>query len=411
MNQRDCDQLTLKREAIMRAPRPPDERRQLSAVLGVALGCMAVMVVVPAFIIAALGRPQPVISMSPASPFASATWARPLPGLVTATDLPLGTPLAPGARLPGALPDDQGEAWRGVAVSSGLHPIVAVWSPSRLFVSRDDGKAFHQVLGGPGEIGGAAIDAYGRLFMVRDRQRLGVQGLDLDTEWRSLPFAGETLQVAAGGVWLGWLALADDSRSDAQVVLALTADGGATWRTQSIADHATGALMRIEDDGTIHLLLVREDAVDPTMRRLRGHVDGRPMQEVPWPSSYAEAWGLGHGGFAYAIASECASEGNDICAMEVHGDLASTRIATAWSLQMGSNGATTLAASGPDLLRFDGRVATVVDRGAPAEITALAVDGLGRGVAIAGQHLVRWSPRHGWRVLFTQAGPGHEVSP
>jgi hypothetical protein len=405
MNQRDSDQPTLKREAIMRAPRPPDERRQLSAVLGVALGCMAVMVVLPAFIIAALGRPRPVVSM-PSLP-APADQARlPLPGLVAAADLPTGTPLAPGARLVG-----EGEAWRGVTVSAGLHPVVAVWSRSRLFVSRDDGKKFHQVLGGPGEIGGAAIDAHGRLFMVRDRQRLGVQGLDRDAEWRSLPFAGETLQVAAGGAWLGWLALTDDSRRDAQVVLALTADGGATWRTQSIADHATGALMRIEDEGTIHLLLVREDAVDPTMRRLRGHVDGRPMQEVPWPSNYAEAWGLGHGGFAYAIASECASEGNDICAMELHGEVASTRTTTAWSLQMGTNGVTTLAASGPDLVRFDGRVAMVVDRSAPAEITAFAVDGLGRGVGVAGQHLVRWSPRHGWRVLFTRDGRIHQVTP
>jgi hypothetical protein len=72
---------------------------------------------------------------------------------------------------------------------------------------------------------------------------------------------------------------------------------------------------------------------------------------------------------------------------------------------------TTLAASGPDLLRFDGRVATVVDRSAPAEITALAVDGLDRGVAVAGQHLVRWSPRHGWRVLFTEGAQIHQVAP
>jgi len=245
------------------------------------------------------------------------------------------------------------------------------------------------------------------VFATRDYQRLGIHVGPGHEEWRTLPFAGDTLALTTDHGWLAWLGLAHDRARDSQLVLALSRDHGATWRTQTIADHADRALMRIEADGFVHLLLLVEDVATPTMTRLRGHVDGRPLEQLPWPSDHADAWGLGHGGWAYAIASECADDNNDICAMGPESDarLLSTHTLTDWQLVMASNGAATLAASGDTLLGLARNRVTVVAERIPTDISALAVDGIDRALAVVGQDLVRWSPDHGWRVLLSRAEP------
>lgn len=401
-------ELPLRREAIVETrPRTEPHRTVFVVIAGMALASL----LIPIAIVATQSRPTatvitvenhvapdikivevPVADMEPA--------VAPAADQMLARDEAIGEPLQQGAAL------NAERAWLGAAASPGPVAVAAVWSSTELFLSRDDGRTFAQVLGGPGSIGGAAIDEVGTLFLVRDQKRLGAHNPDGQSLWRELPFAGDTLALTTGAGWLGWLGLAHDSERSSAVVLALSADGGQTWRTQSVAEHADRALMTIEEDGAIYLLTLLEDAAAPSMSRLLGHVDGRALETMRWPSEYADAWGLGADGWAYAIASECASADNAICAMGPDGtsELRPSGVKTDWNLLMHSNGAVALAVSGERLLRTDGARLKVVDERIPTGITALAVDGIDRGLAVVGQHLLRWSPSHGWRVVHTADG-------
>ena len=385
----------LKRETVVQAEPTPDARRIL--VFGVPMFLFA-CALVP--LVAMLFRSHTQMTLLCIDQDTPAARARALP----VSDALLAGDTAIGAEFPVGPRSSVARSWQGVAASPGPYGVLAVWSETELFVSADDGRRFRQVLGGPGDIGAATIDDAGVVFMTRDYQRLGVYVAPDRETWRALPFAGDTLALAADYGWLAWLGLAHDGARDAQLVLALSRDHGATWRTQTIASHADRALMRIEADGFVHMLLLVEDNAAPTMSRLRGHVDGRALEQLARPSDYADAWGLGHGGWAYAIASECADDDNDICAMSSESDarLLSTHTLTDWQLIMASNGASTLAASGDTLLRFEHERVHALTERIPTEISALSVDGIDRALAVVGQDLLRWSPGHGWRVLLSR---------
>ena len=394
---------TLTREAIVQAPSSAGPHRTVLLAIG---GMALASLLVPMFIVAGqrhtttvitvenrtVPAPEAVTSVAtvPAEAIASPSSER-----IPASDDALGTAWHRGAAL------TADSSWLGVAASPGPYGVLATWSERELYISRDDGVNFRQVLGGPGAIGGATIDASGALYLVRDQRRLGIETETGAVLWRSLPFAGDTLALTSGGGFLGWLGLAHDTGRSSSVVLAVSADRGQTWRTQTVAEHIDRALMHIEEDGTIQLLTLVEHASAPTMRRLRGHADGRSLQALPWPTDFADAWGLGHGGWAYAIASECATDISDVCAMgpEMSDRLAPTGLKTSWDLLMHTSGEHTLAVSGERLLRADGDRMAVVASDIPAGISALATDGIGRALVTVGPQLVRWSPRHGWRVL------------
>lgn len=404
-------QPALQREAIVHTPsRAEPHRVVLLAIAGMAL----LSLLVPLVIVTTQQRPaMTVITVeSQAVPSerivvveraVEAVPEQPVTEQMRAADDAIGAAIATGAELAPERP------WHGIAASPGPFAVASVWSAAELHVSRDDGRTFRQVLGGPGEIGGVAIDETGVVYAVRDARRLGLHTPDGKALWRELPFAGETLGLIAADGWLAWLGLARDTDDSSAVVLAVSADGGQTWRTQRVAEHADQALIAM-DDGAIHLLTLVEDASAPTMKRLLGHVDGRALQELSWPTDYADAWGLGHGGWAYAIASECAGADNAICA--VSADAAATGapvmlpsgVVTDWDLLMHSNGGATLAVSGDRLLRAHRSRMTVADERIPAGISALAVDGIDRALAVVGEHVVRWSPTHGWRVLHSADG-------
>lgn len=384
----------LKREAVVQAEPTPDAHRIL--VFGVPMFLFA-CAMVP--LVAMLFRSHTQMTLLCID---QDTPAR-LRGL-PASEAFMAGDTAIGAEFPAGPTSSVARPWQGVAASPGPYGVLAVWSETEIFVSVDDGRRFRQVLGGPGELGAATIDDAGVVFATRDYQRLGVYVAPDREMWRTLPFAGDTLALATGHGWLAWLGLAHDGARDAQLVLALSRDHGVSWRTQSIAAHADRALMRIEAGGFVHMLLLVEDSAAPTMTRLRGHVDGRALEQLAWPSDYADVWGLGHGGWAYAIASECADDDNDICAMgpESGAGILSTHTLTDWQLIMASNGASTLAASGDTLLRFERERVDALAERIPTEISALAVDGIDRALAVVGQDLLRWSPGHGWRVLLSR---------
>ena len=55
-------------------------------------------------------------------------------------------------------------------------------------------------------------------------------------------------------------------------------------------------------------------------------------------------------------------------------------------------------------MQLDGNRSSLVDSSAQLALGHFAVDGIGRAVGSVGSTLVRWSPRHGWRVLFAPDG-------
>ncbi|MCG8416681.1 MAG: hypothetical protein MJE77_01905 [Proteobacteria bacterium] len=390
-NRQASEKPLLTRQAIIR---PQVPKNAIAIVALAAMACLALTVMALVML-----RPQVLVVTERTAQAAPATVVlRP----ALAVDRSIGAGLTSGDAIAS---DDP--SWVGVAATPGPWAALAVWSEQQLFASRNDGASFRQVLGGPGPIGGAVFDRHARLYVVRDTRQLGIEHPDGAVEWKALPFAGETLSVAVGGDWFGWLAMAHDQSDDATLVLALSSDGGTTWRRQAVAAEATRADLRIEPDGAIFMVLQKEDCMDESIQRLRGHVDGRPMAAMSWPTDHAHMWGQGHGGWAYAIASECASDSDDICAMGPNPShsIESTGLRTDWDIVFGTGGDITLAISGQRVLRFSGPRASVEDQNAPREISALAVDGLGRGLGVLGEHLIRWSPRHGWRVLLSRDGP------
>lgn len=415
-NQHPTQPLILQREAVVHMPSRATSHRALL----VAVGATALAsVLVPIAMVASHHTPSPTPPTVVTIETQYTASVQPVIAPVTASvpvsvndaacelsaidDRERGTAIAANA----ALMTDR--AWRGVAASPAAYGILATWSDTELFVSRDDGDTFNQALGGPGEVGGVVIDGAGVVYAVRDLNRLGVIDSCGVEHWRALPFSGDTLAMAVGHDYLGWLGLAHDRSDSASVVLAISSDGGHTWRTQTIAAHADRALLRMEAGGAVHMLLLEEDSASPTMRRLLANVDGRTPETMTWPTDFADAWGLGHDGWAYAVASECVEEHSAICAVgpTASSPLTSTGMTTAWDIIVNSNGTRTFAVSGDQLLRFDRDRITAEAQRIPVGVTTLAVDGLGRVVVSVGQHLMRLSPNHGWRVLFTRDGQIH----
>jgi len=301
--------------------------------------------------------------------------------------------------------------WRGVTTSTGPYAVVAVWSDAEIFVSRDDGRTFSQALAGPGEVAGTAFDEAGNLFAIRGRDLLGIQRPDGTVSWRSLPFSGATLAVATGAGWLGWLHLQEHEERGAFALVSLSYDQGTTWRHQVVPSHGnTENSLRIESDGTIRIMGLSEDCHLQETERHEGHVDGRAFREIAWPDDLAAGWGMGSHGWAYTIGTACdgADDGNDLrlCAIGP-GPLPAVQATghlVDWDLRVATNERTTLASSGRLLLQLDANRSSLIDSNAPLALDHFAIDGIGRAVGSVGSTLVRWSPRHGWRVLFAPDG-------
>jgi hypothetical protein len=158
--------------------------------------------------------------------------------------------------------------------------------------------------------------------------------------------------------------------------------------------------LRIERNGSVELLLREEDADYDMVWRYRGHADGRPIEVASWPSDHEPHLGLAKGGWAYTLSTECADGALAVCSVSPEGHLSrvDTIEPSEWTFAV-AGGSTTMAAVGRDLFQLDGSEGRSIGVSSPGEVDALAVDGIDRGVALVSGHLVRWSPRRGWRLL------------
>jgi hypothetical protein len=102
---------------------------------------------------------------------------------------------------------------------------IAVWAGTAVAVSRDDGASFARVAGRSGRVSSVAVGDDGTLYVARDRS-LEVVASGGRVVNRALPFAG---RLAAGSGRLALATVVDGERQD-RVAVALSRDGGASWR-------------------------------------------------------------------------------------------------------------------------------------------------------------------------------------
>jgi hypothetical protein len=256
--------------------------------------------------------------------------------------------------------------WVGVAASRGASGVLAAWTRSRIAVSRDDGKHYHYVLDGKGDVAAAAMDDAGTLFAVRGAE-LGVVKRNGDHAWRAIPFAKKTSAFVAGDGAIAWIG----ERADAEgASLAISRDDGASWVTQATA---------------------------PSL------ADFADARVATWPLEAPANWGVGDEGWSYEVGDCGDGASGRLCAIDPEGSpspVATTRGTSFKTMRAVTNGHATWAT-------LDGRLAwlsrgnVMFPAGAPPKGFELeAIDADGAPIGIANGHAVRWSRDGRWRSVF-----------
>lgn len=157
------------------------------------------------------------------------------------TDAPLVQPAQPPETVDAVRPAPTNAGW------------VAAWNAKAIFISRDAGATWTRVLDGVGEVADVSFDCFGRVIAVRGK-RVGIRDGDRE-RWRTAPVKlhdGEPARVLGGGPDIALVAysMADDSMEPR---LAISRDGGASWRTRPLSDYWEGEAIRGRqyEDGTI----------------------------------------------------------------------------------------------------------------------------------------------------------------
>ncbi|HEU5057005.1 MAG TPA: hypothetical protein VFU21_10795 [Kofleriaceae bacterium] len=307
-------------------------------------------------------------------------------GEVATATLAADDPIGPSvtADIP---PDPEG--WRGAAASPDRFGVVALWSDRTLWVSRDDGRSFHQELAAPEPLGAVAVGADARVYAARHGGRFGVLTPAGHTRWQRLDF-DQALALAHGGPWTVLLAMSADRQIGLVPILWATADHGDTWRR--LVAPAAGDLdnrVRVGPDGSIDLLVRATGDLAPVSRLYRGHVDGRPFAPVQ-DSEDPQPFGLGHDGSVARVVWT----GGDARLEPYHLALSD------WDVVVGAGPTRTLAVADRRLLALNGTRADTLSDRVPGRPAGLTSDGIGRSLAIIGRVAVRHSEAHGWRRLF-----------
>ncbi len=217
--------------------------------------------------------PQPMVTVVVAPTPAVSTWSGdlgPCPAEVTA---------APRRALaqPDAPVDD-------VAVSPRDARSVVAWNRREVFLSGDGGGAWASVLAGPGAVLDAGFDCHGRLMVYRTGGGFGLRA-GTQERWTSLegfdePDLARTeaeeprpvqVRVVGGGPYAAVVGSASDEDG---IRLALSVDGGATWRYSDLgyAEH-DGVDAVMTAGGTVRLALPWVDCMSEGMRVATIHAE------------------------------------------------------------------------------------------------------------------------------------------
>ncbi len=358
--------------------------------IAIVAACLAVIAASGAVVWLRVARVWLAADPSPSTAAASPADTIELPTAALASDDPVGPVVA------GDIADDT-EGWRGVSASPDPFGVVALWDDRTLWVSRDDGRRFHQELAAPEPLGAVTVATDGAVIAARHGGRFGVLTPSGRTRWLRLDY-DQALAVAHGGPWTVLLTMSADRRAGLVPMFWATADRGASWRR--IIAPAAGDLdnrVRVAADGTIDLLVRATGDLAPRIRLYRGHVDGRPFSAV-LDAEDPQPFGLGHDG----APARLVWSGR-------HARLEPSHLPVAdWEVVIGEGSGGTLAVADRKLLALTSTGAETLSDRVPGRPTALTGDGIGRSLAIIGRVAVRHSALHGWRRLFELPG---EVPP
>lgn len=327
----------------------------------------------------------------------------------------------------------------GVATSAARHGVIAVWTRSSVLLSTDDGKTFQTVLDGPGAVSDVAVDCRGRVFALRGHRRLGVRDGERE-RWHTLDFTGyeswseaERLEaeglapesehaewytnrlaprIAAGGGYIGWFgAVSPDGLTGR---LALSDDGGASWRFRDVEFSDGAAHLTLSPEGHVQLTAAWFDCMSGAESMYTGPADA-DLVITPTPDIEAGAL-LAGDGWAYTTFARCADGDQDgaseqpVCALAPGGGhWRATNLAAGddANLSLASNGRVSLGVVDRAVVRLKRGKLTVLAKDVPVGFSAESVDSSGRLLGLLHGHLVRWSKRQGWRVLY---GPALELA-
>jgi hypothetical protein len=290
-----------------------------------------------------------------------------------------------------------------VAASADQYGVIAAWTDRAVWVSRDDGRRFVQELAAPQPLTAVAVGADGRVLAARHGGRLGELTPGGATRWHDLGFA-QILAVDAASSWIAVLGLHDDAAGGLAPMLSI-AERGASWRRLVVPHHGSVAnQVRVSQGGVVDLLTLNPDddsataddpgAVAGRMRHYRGHVDGRPFRLVATGDG-SGPFGLGHDGQSWHL------EGARTMSLAGTARLRGARLPLrGWNVLLAASSARTYAIADGEVSSLGKTAPRRVAARVPGHLDTLAVDGLGRALATAGDAVLRHSARQGWRRLL-----------
>jgi hypothetical protein len=296
---------------------------------------------------------------------------------------------------------DHPDGWLGVAASPDRYGVIAAWSDHILWISRDDGRTFHQELAAPEPIGAATIAAGARVYVARHGGRFGLLTPAGHTRWLWLDYE-QALAIATGGGWTVLLAMSPDRHAGLIPILWATEDDGASWRR--LVAPAAGDLdnrLHVGSDGTIDLLVRVTGDLAPRIRHYRGDVDGRPFAAL-LDAEDPQPFGLGHDGSTARLVwtGDGARPAAQLVFPASSAPLPDRLAISDWDVLVGAGPDWTLAVADRRLLALTGTHVQPLSVEVPGRVRGLTGDGIGRSLALVGRLILRHSTSHSWRRLF-----------
>jgi hypothetical protein len=360
------------------------------------------------------------ISLSFSVPSASAPASAPVltPATVASPAIdpaPTAAPEPGGRALDslGDLPSEGSKEWKGIAVSPDVPGVIALWSELEIWLSGDNGGRFQRVLDGPGPVGAVVIGEDGTVYAIRGA-RLGALPAEGKPRWHELPFEGQTIAFSFGGDYLAWFARVTLNEQEGHYarLLTLSEDQGRSWFLLKIMDttsHDSGVI-RISDAGEIEFIYDESSAPDlpPALKRYKGRADRRILQaRGEYYTPYVA--GVGHDGTVYIPGSYCDGVAA-VCVATRDGH--ETKVVGGVKAVDGAivddpsslsrvltDGKVTYSLAAEGLFTLRAGVAEVVSEPAPEGFRLMAIEGSDQVLGVVGGSLVRWSKKHGFRIL------------
>ncbi len=333
---------------------------------------------------------------------------------------------------PGPQSQDEGDAWDGVlhvAASAEDPDLLVVWSPEGILLSNDDGASFEAILvDGPVVWDVAVSDSVvwalrdGQLYR-RDsdgRERSWAMPAEVDTDLWSADYddGGVTPRLAASRTRVAVI-VPDSEPTHLARILGHRGDG--RWRTtivKSTVDSSSIGINEyrepsIDERGRAQLTVDWGQGTECGVTYVTTH-RGRLGQSAPTLVAEYEdpmALSFAHDGWVYA---HCVDDYERLCTHPPGGarpaNETETRIDPRWvrveletdignGFGLAHGHAHTVALADRSLVRLKSGRAQVIASDVPEGTELLAVDAVGRPLAVAGAQLVRWSPESGWSPL------------